>query len=320
MVSYIFPFLNPVADWLNPPPLTTPDESKSLIERLNGLTIFSQFNNPFPMQFIEYREIILGKGKNDQILIKKPPCSKNCLIRSYMAKQEQLAYLISERLNLNVVPAAVAIEGFNEEIDKISETVRKRLTTSSGQDRYQGVVVQKKVNAHFILERLGNTQGGVLSSIISWSLSFFRGLFFSISLNHKHLSKAVLFNIVAGRTDARRDNSMFDSAGKVMEIDNEYIGRDKTSSWIFGAFPDHILSRDVIDAFLDTDSSVIEDVFKDFGRRYSRNRFWCPVDRQYNSIDQSRTNILNNFLRLQAFLKENQGSVVRVRDLKQFCI
>lgn len=333
MVSYVSYFLNPILDWFNPPPkttpdecksllppLTTPDECKSLIERLNGLTTFSQFNNPYPDQVIENREIVLGKSKNrnDQILIKKPPCSKNYYIRSYLAKQEQLAYLISERLGLNVVPAVVAIEGFDKEIDKISETVRKHLTTGSGQDRYQGVVVQKKVNAHFILERLDHVHSGIIPRIISLILSLFRGLFFSISLNQKQLAKAVLFNIISGRTDARRDNSMIDSTGKVMEIDNEYIGSNKSNSWLFDAFSDHILSKDVIDGFLETDSSIIEDVFKDFGRRYSKERFWCPVDDQYNSIDQSRTNILNNFKRLQAFLKVNKDSVIRIRDLKQF--
>lgn len=318
MISYVFSFLNPVADCPNPPPMVIPDECKSLMGRLNELTTFAKFNNPYPMQFIEFREIVLGKSQDgkEQILIKQPPMSKNFLVRSRLAKQEQLAYLISERLGLKVVPAAVAIEGFKEEIDKISETVRKRLITGSGNERYQGVVIQEKINAHFILGHL--EKKGVLFRVISWCLSWFQCLFSSLSLNQKQISKAILFNIVAGRTDGHVDNTVIDTNGKVMEIDNEYIGNGKTSSWLFSAFPDHILCKEVIDAFLETDSSIIEDVFKDFERRYPKLPFWNARDEKFNIQDKSKSNILNNFERLQTFLNNNRNSVIKVQDLKQF--
>lgn len=320
MISYVLSFLNPIAHYLNPPPMVIPSECKSLMGKLSELTTFAKFNNPYPMQFNEFREIVLGKSRDgkEQILIKSPPSSKRFFIRSRLAKQEQLAYLISERLGLKVVPAAVAIDGFKEEIDKISETVRKHLHPRSGNDdRYCGVVIQKKINTHFILEHL--EKGGTPFRIISWFLSWFPS-WFPLGWNQKQLSKAILFNIVAGRTDGRGDNSVIDTYGKVMEIDNEYIGSDKADSWLFSAFPDHILSKEVIDAFLETDSSIIEDIFKDFDRRYPKLPFWNGLDQKFNIKDESRTNILNNFQRLQTFLQDNKDSVVRVRDLKQFCV
>jgi len=318
MVSYALTFLNSIADCFYPSPREIPQECKSLIEKLNGLTTFSQFNNPYPVQGIEFREIVLGKteGGEEQILIKKPPLSKNFFIRSRLAKQEQLAFLISERLGLNVVPPAVAIEGFSPEIDKISETVRKHLVTGSCDNRYQGIIIQKKIDPHGILERLDKE--GVLFRVISWSLSWFQSFCSSLSLNQMQISKAIIFNIVAGRTDGRADNTVIDSNGKIIEIDNEYIGSKKSQSWLFTAFSDHVLSKEVVKAFLESDSSIIEDIFEDFDRRYPKLPFWNPVDRKFNSEDQSKTNILNNFQRLQTFFKENQNTIVRVRDLEQF--
>lgn len=121
-------------------------------------------------------------------------------------------------------------------------------------------------------------------------------------LNMDSVYQAILFNMIVGRHDAGLQNSVIvDGCDEVqawlMDIDNEYIGYDRTDYWLIPLFMNCIIPRTVIDKLLK-----------------------CNLQPLVDTIGTDRcTVIVNNFNRLAAMLSQltvtRQSTTITVAEL-----
>jgi hypothetical protein len=169
---------------------------------------------------VNSREFCIGSDVNGRhkIFIKSPG-GKHLFIRQLRAKNEQLAFLISHRLQLGVVPPTIALEGYQDKIETVLpkpllQYAKVGCDPKTYENSYAGVVVQEGV----LLEENQDN-------------------FNRDSLDLDQAQKAVIFNLITGRIDAGRKNTVVAQFGKLTELDNEKLGQPLGSdSWLLSEF------------------------------------------------------------------------------------
>lgn len=234
------------------------------------------------------REFNIGKNKEKhaQIYI-KAPTGKNIFNRQKHAKNEQLAYLISHRLNLNVVPITVAIENFLEFEDVLPKWMLKFAKVGCRPQTYEtsfaGVVIQ---------------EGVVLTEN--------QDKFNQAALDHHQVQRAVLFNVITGRMDSGPNNTVIAEGNKMMELDNEQLGAQAagySTSWLITEYQDMVFTDGVIAEFLSKPAGTVEGIFTEM------QHFNFPVSVQKN--------ITNNFQQVREVFLRHQNQALTVKDLCQ---
>lgn len=241
------------------------------------------------------RDICIGSDVNGQhkIFIKSPG-GKNLFIRQLRAKNEQLAFLISHRLQLGVVPSTIALEGYQDKIETVLpkpmwEHAKVGCDPKTYKNSYAGVVIQEGV-----------------------SLEENQDNFNRNSLDPDQIQKAVIFNLIAGRVDAGRANSVIAKSGKLMEVDNEKLGYSSLSSdrsissdsWLLSEFAEMTFSTEVIHKFLSQPIDTVRQVFEEM--------------EVFNFDQSTKTNITRNFNKLREFFSLYKDGQVKVKDLTAF--
>jgi hypothetical protein len=269
---------------------SVPLECQDLMQQVNRIQSFQQFNmsSIYP-EYFSKREIYIGPSTGKNIFVKNYQ-GKRAFVNEPLAKQDQLAFMVSHRLNFGVVPPTIALKGY-ENAFRISKLAQLHMGI--------GCVLQEGVPLHSHQIHMSNADKRALSEY---------------AFDIDHLCRAVFFNIVVGRTDAGARNAVIDQFKRVMEIDNEQIGHTFTDSWLLDTFSDCVVSPSVIEDFLKKEASIIEDIFRDLEGHLSLN-FWNGETCKLDSPNMSKVNILNNFKRLQSYLRENQEAQIKVGDL-----
>ena len=261
-------------------------EFSSLLQKMQNLVKFEDvdFRNGINSRRFHIGSDAIGENK----VFIKFPLGKHILIRQTRAKNEQLAFLISHRLNLGVVPVTIAPEGFAHSIDavlppSILQYVKVGCDFKTHQDSYKGVVFQEGI----LLE-----EDQTLSNRDSLDLA--------------QIQKAVLFNLITGRTDAQPNNTVVAQFGKIMELDNEKLGLSITDSWLLREFSELSFDPAVINDFLSKPTHTITKIFEEM------NAF---------NFDQSmKATISENFDTIREFFLLNIENQIKVKDLKNFFI
>lgn len=217
----------------------------------------------------------------------KSPNGKYVFIRQLRAKNEQLAFLISHRLKLGVVPPTIAIEGYKDKIETILpksmlKYAKVGCDPQTHENSYAGVIVQEGV----LLEENQDN-------------------FSRDSLDLNQVQKAVIFNLITGRIDAGRNNTVIARSGKLMELDNEKLGQRLSSdSWLLSEFAEMTFSPETINDFLSKPIHTVRQVFEEM------NVF---------VFDQHiKANVTGNFDRIREFFTLQRGNQVKVKDLTAF--
>lgn len=286
-----------------------PKEFKALVCKVNTLKAFHTFDmSTIYRNYTSARQIVIGSNtKGDKIFIKQPIGKTACISQPY-AKQEQLSFMISHRLNLGVVPVTMACEGYQSIWHRSSTLIKAQLGVHEGS---KGVVVQEGVvlfpnQFHMHQDRLKKSSEEGTRVIAE------------LALDIDQICKALLFNIIVGRRDAGRRNSVIDQFKNIQEVDNENIGNTKTDSWLFESFAECSVSQKVIDDLLKIEDGVFENIFKDLAC-FPKTLFWNENTCEFDVVDRTQETIINNFKKLKAILLSNQHQDVRVKDLKTGC-
>ncbi len=243
--------------------------------------------------------------KKEQIFIKCPH-PENHILNAHLAQLDQIAFLISNRLNLNVVPVTIAIEGYKDLINQILEDDDDRRYFIS-QNGYEGVSVQEGVEAH-------QDQLHLDKAMMENSPAAETDLL--AKLDADQLCNAIFFNIITGRRDAREENSLIDRCNRIVEFDNEFIGLEKTDSWLLDFFPNFILPQKPIANLLSKDISIIDGVFKDMSH-FPSCTIWDRKEKCYVPFNPKKIQetIFANFKMLRDFLSNHSEKVIKLRDL-----
>lgn len=225
------------------------------------------------------RKIFVGKDKNKQQLIFfKAPYSKNYDDQTYCLKFDQLSFQISQALKLNVVPTTkvIAIK------DVFSYEVNLRSPKAVVQSAVATCPTQFHLNEND------------------------REKLMDLDLNQVH--KAIIFNMIAGRGDCRRSNSVIDENMRILEIDNEHIGYRSTSTWLLDAFKETTLDKSFVDSFLLFDKKIILDVFTDMSNQ------GFVIEKEVAA------NIVYNFEKIHRFFLDNREEKIQISQLKNINI
>ncbi len=284
-----------------------PAGCENLIKIVNSIKSFKLFNMSvlYPCYFSE-REIFVGGSADGKKIFIKRCKGKRAFIKAPDAKQEQLSFMISHRLNFGVVPPTIALDGYADVAQRISKIAQQCLGI--------GTVIQEGVPLHSNQVHMGNSDQQALTEDAFDQEQLCKALT-EFALDQEQLCKAIFFNIVAGRLDAGQRNTVIDPSKKVMEIDNEHIGSNQTDSWLLESFPDLILNQKAINDFLKNEPTIIEDIFCDLEKHFPPTLLWNPVTRKDDIVGQSQKNIVNNFNRLRSYLIKHQTHQIRVSDL-----
>ncbi len=310
-----------------------PPEFVALIIKVKNIKSFKEFNSVKSNSqsnrrytIVPSRNITVASDGENNIYIKSPTY-KTHFRNKFFAKQEQLAFLISHRLNFNIVPTTLAIEGYEDAFNKnISEKNRGLFNSFKGD--YQGTVIQESVKLHphhsFSDKKIMVCGSDYMGSDLDKSeidkllirdkekaLTFCK-----VNLDMNQIFKAIFFNIITGRRDATQRNSEIDSSNRIIELDNEYIGFKNTHSWLLDFFSGCVVSKEVINELVSKDISVIENVFKDMAH-FPSFKFWNSETEQFDIVDNTENNIKNNFQKLKNYLLENRNSEISVLKLKE---
>lgn len=295
-----------------------PEEFKELIQKVQNLNFFKNFDMSAVYSGCRSaREIVIGSNAGINEIFIKQPTGKRMFLRQPYAKQEQLSFMVSHRLNLDVVPVTMACEGYKNILDRISMAVRSHLFNGID-DNYKGVVIQEGVEfasnqfhmKNFVNLRLSNEDAE--KEVLEQG----KKAISEFALNIDNICRAIIFNVIIGRTDAGRRNSVIDKFNKIKEIDNESIGATKTDSWLLDIFSDCILNRELVDNLLAFEDSLFENIFKDL-ECFQPTFFWNENTYKFDVVDSTKENIINNFNKLKEFLLSNKGNDIRVKDLKK---
>lgn len=296
-----------------------PEEFRTLIHKVEKLNSFKTFDmSTVYHDCRSVREIVIGSNAGVNEIFIKRPTGKRALILEPYAKQEQLAFMINHRLNLGVVPPTMACKGYISILERTSKVVKSHLYIDDIEE--QGVVIQEGVT-------LLSNQFHMKSDLISYcrlkeesveKVAFEQGrrVISEFALDINNICQAIIFNVIAGRTDAGRRNSVIDSHSKIQEIDNEYIGDTKTDSWLLEVFSECILSRESVDNFLAIEDSVFENIFKELDSVFQPTLFFNEKDCEFNIVDKSKENITGNFKKLKEVILSKKGEDIKIKDLK----
>ncbi len=272
---------------------------KPLLQKTQRLVSFKDFNPGCRHHEDELphctREIIMGSTPNQEnAIFIKFPMGKHIFVRQKRAKNEQLAFLISHRLALNVVPITMALEGYEQLItslvpQSISERLKQGMSPLNPlENNYAGVVIQEGLLLH--KNQLHVKKNPLMS-------------FETFGLDMDQVHRAVLFNLIVGRMDADRHNTIIDSSKKIMEHDNEKLGAKHSDSWLLNTFAETIISRKVLDDFLNHDVSLIKEVFQEM--------------KQFDFEPTLEPLIIENFEKIHQFLSADSKNEIKVCDLVQ---
>lgn len=232
--------------------------------------------------------ITVGNATQESKIFVKKPYNVRARLRFPLAKSEQLAFLVSHRLDLHVVPTTLAVECCKKTIQKRFPAEFSKFLQNGFDDTCEGVVIQEGVPRS--PEQLHMDETIPASSL-------------SLSLDMDQIHRAIILNIILGKVDAARRNTVVDEHQRVMEIDNEEIGRGKTSTWMFIPFSHTVIDKKIINDILRYDVSVIEDIFSDM--------------EYFDFPEEFMANIKGNFTRLHEFLLPRRDSEVKVSDLEE---
>ena len=299
-----------------------PEELKELLQKLESLNSFKDFNmSDIYQEYQSCRDIVIGSNKEGNKIFIKSTTGKRMRINAQYSKRDQLAYMISHRLNLGVVPPTMACEGYQNILGRSS--IAKKLHDC------EGVVIQEGVPLHsnqFHMDK---------NSLISEEECYKIKAKFSekdaekvinencnrviskLSLKVNDICRTAIFNIIVGRRDADRRNSVVDTNGNIKEIDNENIGSTKTSSWLFDVFSECILDRKLIDNILTIEDSQLDNIFKDlkcFGPAFLWNVDTCELD----TPDLTNGIIKSNLKKLKYVLSKNKETNIKLDYLKKY--
>lgn len=279
---------------------TVPDElSKTVPDELKGLLQKIQKLNKFEVTAARRgsgREIYIGSHAGLHKLFIKEPVEQ--IYRQPYAKQDQLAFMISHRLKLGVVPPTMACEGYKSILDRTSQVFKSRFPD------LKGVVIQEGIEGIEGIESVEGVEHVIPSQFLA-------------NQKDNNICQAIIFNIIVGRMDGGPNNSIIDKDGKIHEFDNETIGAEKTDSWLSNEFPDVILNQQLIDHLLAVEDSLIENIFKNL-ECFPPTFFWNRETLAYDIVDKTKENIISNFNRLKRFLIDRQGKEIQIKDLKEF--
>ncbi len=268
---------------------------KQLLQETQNLVGFKNFNPTHQNYEDELRnctrDIIMGSTPTrENAVFIKSPIGKHVFVRQKRAKNEQLAFLISQWLSLNVVPATMALEGYEQSMKELlPQSVFNELRQGNNlkwERTFDGVVIQEGLFLH-------KNQIHVEKNP---SMSFEE---FGLDMDQVH--RAVLFNLIVGRFDAGKQNTVIDSSKRIMEYDNEKLGYKEKDSWLFVTFADTIISKKVIEDILTKDVSIIKKVFKELS--------------QFEFETTLELLIAENFEIIKRFLITNKTKEVKVCDL-----
>lgn len=193
-----------------------------------------------------YVTIHLDKNSKQILYTKAPSFEKYRDIQEKKLKYDLLAFKISQHFELHVVPATTIIN--NNDKLKITENT----------------IFQKAVNLNdnqFHIQNLKTQKSNFEENFI----------------NLKNLHEAILFNLLTGRKDGRKENSVIDKNNNIQEIDNEQIGNNKTDSWLLKKKYIPIIpqfTKKIMKNFIKHDEETIERIFtemKELGHSFDEN-------------------------------------------------
>lgn len=173
------------------------------------------------------RVIQLGKNPKNQCVEAFIKVYKTSNLQKW-GPFEELAYLISEKLEFHVVPPTTCIQDTNQRL----------------------VVLQKAIHP-------ASTQHHHAGNNLNM-------------INMKSMSRCLLFNLVVGRHDGSKENTVEDQDSHLYEVDNERIGYAKCSSWIFDSFGDQVIDPSAIDNLMRFSERDLEEVFTNFRQKHPK--------------------------------------------------
>lgn len=229
----------------------------------------------------------VDKGKfGDKVIFIKVPKIKSYYENKIYAKNDELAYLISSHLGLNVVPVTCALYYH-------TKTFGNKNESESENFMLEGSIIQEGVNLHDNQFHINQNKEITLDDLKL------------IDIDQVH--RVILFNQIVGPYDATKVNSVIGSDMKIYQIDNERIGgsntSDWTSDWLGSFYAETQISDLVVNQLLQFDSSIMKTIFDDV---------------EYLQIDPTvRNNITNNFERIYQKLNEikKENESVWVKDI-----
>lgn len=246
-------------------------EFEAMLETVKKVQNWAMPDNPsFYGCSLFTRAVYKGLNEQETILyLKTPGWGRYNALQTIEAPLEELAYKIDQLFKFNVVPNTICFEK-KEEIEEFS-----RLSRYTSSLRDQKVIVAQQAIQTPRDQPYIQTSDEQLNS-----------------LEKTHLQKAVFLNLILGREDGRKENSVCDLEGKLFEIDNERIGSRKSDSWIFSKFQQLTFDQSIIDLVKDIEEPALEAVFNEFENHH-------PLDIQI------KKNILENFRLLKKYVTEN---------------
>ncbi len=240
------------------------------------------------------RQVLMGKDENEKpIVFLKAPSGKYAKVQTNAMKNEELAFLISERLSLNVVPLTklIAVEEIPAN-SKLKRLLANR-TLMGEQIIVQEAVTVAKHQPH-------------LEKVVDYAELK------KLDLNQIH--QLIIFNLLLGRHDGRPVNTVLDDQGNLIEVDNEFIGLQTTDSWLLEQkiFHETVLSEELIQDFLKQDRDTLIQIFNEMNQKGHR---FDEVLKRGLPGTTIQNNILCNFDKLRAFFLQPKNKPITVADL-----
>jgi hypothetical protein len=216
-------------------------EFKELLERAQSVT---QYDRPKHGT----RDIEIGQNSAGvpQLFIKR--CERH-MPESLMGAlvfpaNDQLAYLLSERFHLHVVPPTMALAAYPDAIEWIFPPAMHKKLKSCRDSSFDRVVVQAAIQIR--QDRLTAQLDAIPAN-----------------LDMEQVQKAVIFVTLFGKWQGYISNSVIDDSNKVMEVDNEALNAATmhNGSWLLPEFWTTKFDRSVIEQFLSTPETTIDAIF-----------------------------------------------------------
>ncbi len=278
-----------------------PAEFSPLIQKINKVVRFKQFN-PTMQTSISSRDILIGTSgewfsKPKTTLFFKTPGGKHAFIRSQRAVAEEIAFLISHRLELNVVPPTMCL------------SYTYAIETSPGNYDWENSKVENHPLCQFLSHRHfhrhhNSGMGTVVQQAIDLDPCQPSSENFSVEkagLNIFQVQKAILFNLITARIDSAAKNTLINSRQELIEHDNERIGWKKSDSWLLTAFADTLITKEIKQMILNKTIDSITSVFEDMNH--------------FTSAQLYQEQIIKNFEKIKDFFQTHLNDNVTVRNL-----
>lgn len=242
-------------------------------------------DNGWEYSYSRYISYCSDKNRENIIFIKMPKIRAYHRNKHY-AKLEELAFIISSKLKLNVVPITIAPE-YHEDI--IEEYIAQNKRSFQLSNTYEGTVVQDGVNKNTKQIHINNERKITKEDLTSY-------------LDIDQVHKAIIFNIITGRHDGTKVNTVIDVSKGIMEVDNEAIGQRTTNSWLPGYYMETEIKKEIVEEFLSHGESIIEEILAN--------------TKHMNIDERTEKNIKENFMRLRELFGGKKP--IKINDLKDF--